>query len=93
MNCDYGPCSGMPIAVIFAVLFVLLMVFIATIIKVWLYCKVFAKAGYSWAMGLLVLVPVVHIIIPFVLALSDWPVQKELRQLKQQLNANKPQTS
>ncbi len=54
------------------------------IIKLLIFCKIFFKAGYSWALGLLVLVPIVNIIMYFVLAFADWPVEKELRLLKQQ---------
>ncbi len=64
---------------IVAVLFGLL-VFALTIL-VW--CKIFSKAGYSWALGLLMLVPVANFIMMLVLAFSDWPIHKELRLLKQ----------
>lgn len=57
---------------------------IAVAIKVLIFCKIFSKAGYSWALGLLILVPIADIIIAFYLAFADWPVQKEVRQLIQQ---------
>ena len=57
---------------------------IVTILMVWVYCRIFSKAGFSWALGLLMFVPIANIIMPFVLAFSDWPVHKELRTLKQQ---------
>ena len=47
----------------------------------------FSKAGYSWALGLLMLVPIANIIMPFVLAFGDWPIYKELRLLRQQQNS------
>lgn len=62
----------------------ILMGLIVLIIKILIYCKIFSKAGYCWALGLLMLVPIANIIMPFVLAFGDWPVQKELRLLKQQ---------
>ncbi|TKJ36534.1 MAG: hypothetical protein CEE38_11595 [Planctomycetes bacterium B3_Pla] len=52
-------------------------------IKLLIACMIFYKAGYSWAFGLLMLVPIANIIIIFVLAFGDWPVRRELRQLKQ----------
>jgi hypothetical protein len=55
---------------------------IVTIIKILIYCKIFSKAGYCWALGLLMLVPIVNIIMPFILAFGEWPIQKELRSLK-----------
>jgi len=57
-----------------------LLAFVLTIV---IWCKIFSKAGYSWAMGLLMLVPLVNLIMMLVLAFSDWPVQRELRLLKQ----------
>ena len=77
---DYGMA---PVIVLFSVALALLIILIVAIIKTWIYCMVFHKAGYSWAWGLLTLVPVANIIMPFVLALGDWPVRRELRQLKQ----------
>ena len=52
-------------------------------IKLLISCMIFHKAGYSWAFGLLMLVPIANIIMIFVLAFGDWPIRRELRQLKQ----------
>jgi len=57
---------------------------IAVAIKVLIFCKICSKAGYSWALGLLILVPIANIIIAFYIAFADWPIRKEVRQLKQQ---------
>jgi len=65
-------------------LFIILVVLIVTAITVLIWCKLFSKAGYSWALGLLMLVPIANIIMPFILAFGTWPVHKELRLLKQQ---------
>jgi carbon starvation protein CstA len=65
-------------------LFVILVILIVTAVMAWAYCRIFAKAGYPWALGLLMLVPIANIVMPFVLAFGDWPVQKELRLLRQQ---------
>jgi hypothetical protein len=64
------------IMILFALLTIILMVVV--------FCKICSKAGYHWALGLLMLVPIANVILPFVLAFTDWPIQKELRQLKQQ---------
>ena len=78
-----------------SVFFILLMIFlfyvslIVLAVKALIFCKIFSKAGYSWALGFLILVPIANIIMAFYLAFADWPVQKELRQLKQQ--SQKPQ--
>jgi uncharacterized membrane protein YhaH (DUF805 family) len=72
---------------VFAIVFALLAAFIVLVIvaiKLLICCKIFSKAGYSWALGLLMLIPIVNIIMAFFLAFANWPVQKELRRLKQQ---------
>ena len=79
-NLQHCPSVFLVILISFAVL----MSLIVLIIKILIYCKIFSKAGYCWALGLLMLVPIANIIMPFVLAFGDWPVQQELRLLKQQ---------
>jgi len=77
---------GPDIAPVFIILFVAFTIFvalIATIIKILIICKIFSKAGYCWALGLLMLVPIANIVMGFYLAFADWPIHKELRQLKQ----------
>jgi uncharacterized YccA/Bax inhibitor family protein len=72
---------------VFTAVLTAFLVFIAMIviaIKVLIFCKIFSKAGYSWALGLLLLVPIANIIMAFFLAFADWPIRKELRRLKQQ---------
>ena len=54
------------------------------VITIIAYCKIFSKAGYSWAMGLLMLVPIANLIVMLVLAFGDWPILKEIRALKTQ---------
>lgn len=44
--------------------------------------KIFKRAGYHPALGLLVLVPIANIIILAILAFTEWPIQKELNQAK-----------
>ncbi|HUS71572.1 MAG TPA: hypothetical protein VMY06_00790 [Sedimentisphaerales bacterium] len=71
----------------FLILLMMFGIFIGLItlaIKVLIFCRICSKAGYSWALGLLILVPIANIFIAFYLAFADWPVQKELRSLKQQ---------
>jgi len=52
-------------------------------LKLLISCIVFRKTGYSWALGLLMIVPVANIIMILLLAFGDWPVRRELRQFKQ----------
>jgi len=65
-------------------MFITFILLVTVAITVLIWCKLFSKAGYSWALGLLLLVPIVQIIMPFFLAFADWPIRKELRRLKQQ---------
>ena len=55
---------------------------IILVIEILAFCKIFSKAGYSWAFGLLTLVPFGTVIMILILAFSDWPIHKELRTLK-----------
>ena len=62
---------------------IILALLVVVPIKLLIACMIFHKTGYSWAFGLLMLVPIANIIMIFVLAFGDWPVRRELRQLKQ----------
>jgi UPF0716 family protein affecting phage T7 exclusion len=75
------------IAPVFSVIFFIFMIPVVMIIvavKVLIFCKIFSKAGFSWALGLLILVPIANIVMLFVLAFAEWPVQRELRSFRQQ---------
>lgn len=43
---------------------------------------IYKKAGYSPAMGCLMFIPIVNIIMLFILAFSQWPVERELQNAK-----------
>ncbi len=75
------------IAPVFSIIFLIFMIPVVMIIvavKILIFCKIFSKAGYSWALGLLILVPIANIIMLFVLAFAEWPIQRELRSFRQQ---------
>jgi hypothetical protein len=78
-----------PILIVLLILFASFVLFAVTAIKILIFCKIFSKAGYSWALGLVMLVPIANIIMAFFLAFADWPVCKEVRGLKQQLEKSK----
>ena len=59
-----------------------LAVFIFAIIIYW---RIVSKAGYNGALSLLLLVPVVNLVMLCIFAFSEWPIQKELNQLRQQV--------
>lgn len=52
------------------------------ILSVIIFCKIFSKAGYHWAMGLLMMVPIANLIMLCVLAFGQWPIHRELQALK-----------
>jgi len=85
----HGP-DATPVFVALLIMFGIFISLIALAIKVLIFCKIFSNAGYCWALGLLILVPIANIIMAFFLAFADWPVRKELRLLKQQ--QGKPKT-
>ncbi|UCG56141.1 MAG: hypothetical protein JSU70_14865 [Phycisphaerales bacterium] len=78
----YTSSEAEAVAVLLVVIFTAFVILMVVAIKALVACKIFAKAGYCWALGLLMLVPVANIIMPFVLAFGDWPVRQELRRLK-----------
>ena len=83
MHCtNMNPNDVLPVFVVTFVALAMLLSLIVLLVKTWINCMIFHKAGYGWAWGLLTLVPIANIILPFVLALGDWPVRKELRRLK-----------
>ena len=73
-----------PACTMFLVLVMMLFALLTTILMVVVYCRICSKTGHHWALGLLMFVPIANVILPLILAFTDWPIQKELRQLKQQ---------
>ena len=51
-----------------------------------IYWRIFAKAGYSGALGLLMFIPIANIIVICVLAFGEWPIYRELNALRQRVN-------
>lgn len=47
-------------------------------------CLIFAKAGYHWALGLFVLIPIANLIVLIYFAFDRWPILAELEKLKHQ---------
>ena len=84
---SWGNSPGTNEGAVIIFLFVMMLIFISlliTVLMTWAYCRICSKAGYHWALGLLMLVPVANFVLPLVLAFGDWPIQKEMRKLKSQ---------
>jgi len=62
---------------IFGIISIALFVF--AIIIWW---RIFSKAGYSGALGLLMFVPIANLVVLLILAFAEWPIQAELKQLR-----------
>jgi len=73
-----------PVFSVIFLIFIIPLVLLIVAVKILVFCKIFSKAGYSWALGLLMLVPIANIIMLFVLAFAEWPIQRELRSFRQQ---------
>ncbi|HLJ84135.1 MAG TPA: hypothetical protein VKT51_08195 [Candidatus Eremiobacteraceae bacterium] len=52
------------------------------ILSLWINWTIASKAGYSGALSLLLLIPIVNLIIVLIFAFSEWPVQRELREAR-----------
>jgi hypothetical protein len=63
-----------------SIIFSLAVIIFAVII----YWRIFSKAGYSGALGLLMFVPIANIVMLCILAFGEWPIYKELNYLRQQ---------
>ena len=81
---QYQPQAAPAVFVGIFTIFVILFALIMAVIQIVAFCKIFSKAGFSWALGLLMLVPIANIIITLFLAFADRPIQRELRSYKQQ---------
>lgn len=72
--------SGVGVCFIFAYLLIILVILAVTVL---VYCKIFSKAGYHWAMGLIALVPLGNFVLLLILAFGEWPIQRQLRAYQQ----------
>ncbi len=83
MECLLAQHAGPNAFPVIAILVLVLALLVVIPLKILICCMIFSKAGYCWALGLLMLVPIANIIMVFVLAFGDWPVRRELAELRQ----------
>ena len=55
-----------------------------------LFCKIFSKAGYHWALGLIMLIPIGNLVMLCVLAFGQWPIHREMDALRTQTTTPPP---
>ncbi len=73
---------GLPNVTIVVMLFGLLLGLISLVFAVIVWWRICSKAGYSGALGLIMLVPLANIALLLVLAFGTWPIEEELRRLR-----------
>ncbi|MFO8014150.1 MAG: hypothetical protein R6X20_12700 [Phycisphaerae bacterium] len=77
-----GPEAGELVAGGIGLILTLLIMLGSLILGIIIWWKIFSKAGYSGALGLLMLVPIANLIMLLVLAFGTWPIHEELERLK-----------
>src|SRR5437660_127104 len=82
-----GDNSGSGIAALLGGAFLVYVIIMLALVvfAVIIYWKIFSKAGYSGAMGLLMFVPIANIIVLCILAFGEWPIYRELKYLREQV--------
>lgn len=68
---------------IFIILAVMLFSLAIVALYIFIWWNIFKKTGYHPALALLMIVPVANLVLLLVLAFGEWPIQKELRELKE----------
>jgi hypothetical protein len=61
----------------------LLMLAVIGVVVILPFWKIFAKAGFPGALSLTQIVPILNIIVLFYLAFAEWPVHRQLTQVRQ----------
>jgi uncharacterized protein (DUF983 family) len=65
---------------LFAAVFVIFFVALIILVAVAIWGTIFKKAGYSFWLGLLMLVPIANLIWILIFAFSKWPIQQQLEE-------------
>jgi hypothetical protein len=50
--------------------------------------RIFTRAGYAGVLGLLMFVPIVNLVMLYILAFREWPIYKELQELRHKVGSN-----
>jgi uncharacterized membrane protein YhaH (DUF805 family) len=83
MSPDQGSSQTAAAAAGTSILIAMIFGLAVAVFMVIVYWKIFSKAGYSGALGLLMFIPIANIIVLCVLAFGNWPVLQELNLLRQ----------
>ena len=60
----------------------LVIIAVVSVIVVLPFWKIFAKAGFPGALSLTQLVPILNVIVLFYVAFAEWPIHRQLTQLR-----------
>ena len=71
-----GTLSGVALAVVIIIGIAFWLVFVIA------YIKIISRAGYSGWWVLIVIVPIANIVMLLIFAYKEWPIQRELRELR-----------
>ncbi len=77
LSCVGPEAIAAPFMVLFFILLVFFIILPAFLLKLFLWWRVFSKAGYSGAFSLLILAPFGTLIMLCILAFSQWPTAKK----------------
>jgi hypothetical protein len=64
------------------ILIILCIVAVLLVVAILPYWFIFSKAGYSGWVSLTQLIPLVNVVALYYLAFAEWPIQREVRDLK-----------
>ena len=59
-----------------------IVIVIAIIFGIIIYWRIATKAGYAGALSLLMFVPLVSLVIIILFAFTEWPIERELREVR-----------
>ncbi len=74
-----------PVALILIFLVAMLVSLAVSALMIVAFWKISAKAGFSGALGLLMLVPLGNVILPLFLAFAEWPAMKDKRVIQTEI--------
>jgi len=70
-------------------LIIIMIIGIVIVLPNW---KIFSKAGFSGWWSLLMIVPVVNVLLEYYLAYAEWPIQREIANLRKQTRGEQQKT-
>src|SRR5512135_1429041 len=79
-NNDAAALTALPFAILAVIL---LFAFAMMALMLWLWSRIFSKAGHTPWLALILLIPLANLVMIFWFALSTWPIENEVQRLRQ----------